>query len=372
METGTSKPEAPRSERPLPTALTDWRLDEFARIVEIEGAKKFHGGVIRRWMYERGASSFDAMSDLPALLRTTLAKRFKIRSSSVALVSDSADGTTKLLLKLHDDKTIESVIIPDADRRTLCVSTQVGCGVRCAFCASGLNGIDRNLTSGEIVEQFLFAREFLATKNQRITNVVLMGGGEPLNNFENVKVALDVLNGKDGLEFGARRITLSTIGIPAKIDRLEELGKQINLAISLHAPNEKLRGELMPGLDRVSLTEVLEASKRYFERTGREITFEYVVLKGVNDSPACARELRDLLKGMRASVNLIPLNPVTETRFERPTDEAVETMRKLLTERGINTTVRRSRGRDIDAACGQLRKRFPTGESLEKRPPGTR
>ncbi len=320
--------------------------------------------MIRRWVYERGATSFDAMSDLPAQLRSDLSQRFKVRSTSVALVSDSADGTTKILLRLTDDKTIESVIIPEGDRRTLCVSTQVGCGVRCAFCASGLNGIDRNLTSGELIEQFLWARDLLKPKNQKISNVVLMGGGEPLNNFDNVKTALEILNHKDGLEFGARRITLSTIGIPAKIDRLEELGKQINLAISLHAPNEKLRGELMPGLDRVPLSDVLAAAKRYFERTGREVTFEYVVLKGVNDSAACARELRELMAGMRASVNLIPLNPVGETKFQRPTEEAVETMRRLLTERGVITTVRRSRGRDIDAACGQLRRRFPTGESL--------
>lgn len=340
-------------------ALTDFALEDFSKLAEIPGAKRFHATNVRRWIYERGVTEFAAMSDLSAALRAELATRFVVRSTSIVRVADSEDGTTKFLLGLRDGRTIESVIIPDADRRTLCVSTQVGCGVRCAFCASGLAGVERNLTPGEIVEQFLHARDRLAKQNERISNVVLMGGGEPLNNFDNVKIALDILNSKDGLEFGARRITLSTIGIPQKIDRLEELGKQINLAISLHAPNETLRGQLIPGLDRIPLVDVLDAARRYFDRTGREVTFEYVLLAGVNDSPALARELATLLRGMRCSVNLIPLNAVIETGFSRPSDLAVADFKQALEERGMNVTVRRSRGRDIDAACGQLRRRFP-------------
>jgi 23S rRNA (adenine2503-C2)-methyltransferase len=357
VENGATNGDAATGSAALP-ALTDLAITDFARLGELPGAKRFHGGVIRRWIYERGATSFDGMTDLSAALRAELARSFVVRSSVVEVVSKSNDGTTKFLLRLRDGKRIESVIIPDLDRNTLCVSTQVGCGVRCAFCASGLDGVIRNLSAGEIVEQFLHARDHLATNGAKVTNVVLMGGGEPLNNFENVKTALETLNAKDGLEFGARRITLSTIGIPSKIDRLEELDKQINLAISLHAPNETLRGELIPGLDRIPLADVLAAARRYFDRTGREVTFEYVLLADVNDRPAHAKELATLLRGMRCSINLIPLNAVVETGFHRPTDAAVEAFRATLAERGLNATVRRSRGRDIDAACGQLRRRY--------------
>lgn len=352
------------------TFLTDFGIDDFERLREVEGIRGFDVAGIRRWTFERGAKTFDDMTDLGKAVRARLSERFAVRSARLALASRSDDGTTKALLELRDGRTIETVIIPEGDRNTLCVSTQVGCGVRCAFCASGMLGVVRNLTAGEMVEQFLWAREHLAAERQRLTNLVLMGGGEPLNNFDEVKAFLAVLNDARGLGFGARRITLSTIGIPAKIDRLEELGKQINLAISLHAPDEALRGRLIPGLDRVPLADVIAAARRYFERTGREVTFEYVVLKDVNDSNEHARELAAKLRGIRGSVNLIPLNPVAALAFERPSDERVDAMARALESAGIRTTIRRSRGRDIDAACGQLRRRFPTGESLTS-PSGT-
>ncbi|MFH0946490.1 MAG: 23S rRNA (adenine(2503)-C(2))-methyltransferase RlmN, partial [Planctomycetota bacterium] len=333
-------------------------ISGFDRLAALPGARKFHPAIVRRWTFSRGARTIGEMTDLPLRFREELEKRYAVRGSRVVLRSDSEDGTSKLLLEFQDGQRIESVIIPEGDRTTLCVSTQVGCGIRCAFCASGMSGLERNLSAGEIIEQFLVARELLPETGGRLTNLVLMGGGEPLNNFEAVRQALETLNHPDGVGFGARRITLSTIGIPGKIDRLEELGRQINLAISLHAPNEKLRGRLIPGLDRVPLADVLAAATRYFRRTGREITFEYVLLKGVNDSVECAKELVALLRGVRCTVNLIPLNPVTETGFERPDDAAVDRMASLLEQGGIKTTVRRSRGRDIDAACGQLRRRY--------------
>lgn len=343
-------------------SLTDLPISEFDQLADLPGARKFHPAIVRRWVFARGARTFAEMTDLPLRFREELAKKYVVRSSRVALKSDSEDGTSKLLLELRDGQRIESVIIPEGDRTTLCVSTQVGCGIRCAFCASGMSGLERNLTAGEIIEQFLTARDLLNETGGRLTNLVLMGGGEPLNNFSAVKQALETLNDPDGVGFGARRITLSTIGIPGKIDRLEELGRQINLAISLHAPNEELRGRLIPGLDRVPLPDVLAAATRYFKRTGREITFEYVLLRGVNDSEACARELADLLRGVRCNVNLIPLNPVAETEFRRPDDAAVERMASILEQGGIKTTVRRSRGRDIDAACGQLRRLYQSSE----------
>lgn len=345
-------------------ALTDLEVGGFDVLLGLPGARKFDPKNIRRWVFERGASDLDQMTDVPKTLRAEIAARFDVRRTKVVLDRNADDGTRKLLLGLRDGQTIETVIIPEDDRRTLCVSTQVGCGVRCAFCASGMAGFSRNLTPGEIVEQFLHARALLAAEGRTLTNLVVMGGGEPLNNFENLKTALDTLNSPDGLGFGARRITVSTIGIPAKIDRLEELGKQVNLAISLHAPTEELRGRLMPGLDRVPLGDVLAAAERYFERTGREVTFEYVVLRDVNDSVKDARELARLLKRVRGTVNFIPLNPVEGLPFGRPDDAVVDLMVDTLRDAGVKTTVRRNRGRDIDAACGQLRRRFEDGSAL--------
>ncbi|MFG0316991.1 MAG: 23S rRNA (adenine(2503)-C(2))-methyltransferase RlmN [Planctomycetota bacterium JB042] len=358
---------APPGERPC---LTDLPVDGYDVLLGLEGARRFHPANVRRWVLARGVRDVDAMTDLPKTFRAALADEWDVRRTRLALASDSDDGTTKLLLELRDGQTIESVLIPEGDRLTLCVSTQVGCGVRCAFCASGLLGVVRDLTSGEIVEQFLEARALAAGRGRSLTNLVLMGGGEPLNNFTHVRTALEALIHADGAAFGARRITVSTIGIPKKIDRLEELGKQVNLAISLHAPNEALRGRLIPGLDRVPLDDVLAAAGRYFRRTGREITFEYAVLKGVNDSVECAEELARRLKGVRGKVNLIPWNPVADLPFDRPDDAAVDAMVRTLEARGVRTTVRRSRGRDIDAACGQLRRRFPTGDAVRERGAG--
>lgn len=350
-------------------SLTDFSPSEFDRIKELPTARPFHPGVVRRWVLQRGVRGVEEMSDLPRSLRTQIAETYDVRRTRLALVSESEDGTAKLLLELRDGQMIETVIIPDNERLTLCVSTQAGCGVRCVFCASGMSGLIRNLTPGEIVEQFLEARTYVKGQNRSITNMVLMGGGEPLNNFDNVKTALESLNHPDGAGFGARRITVSTIGIPARIDRLEELGKQVNLAISLHAPDEELRGQLIPGLDRIPLKDVLAAADRFFKRTGREITFEYVVLGGINDSTDHARKLADLLGQIRGKVNLIPFNTVADLDYQRPTDEAVDVMRKVLLSRGIKTTVRRSRGRDIDAACGQLRRRHASGQSLDEQAP---
>jgi 23S rRNA (adenine2503-C2)-methyltransferase len=347
-------------------ALTDLPVDGFDALLALPGARSFHPASVRRWIYARGATGVDAMTDLPKEFRAALAARFRVRGSRLALVQDSEDGTRKMLIELADGQTIESVLIPESDRTTLCMSTQVGCGVRCAFCASGMLGVVRNLTPGEMVEQFLYARETLAATGRDLTNVVVMGGGEPLNNFENLKIALETINSDDGLRFGARRITVSTIGIPSKIDRMDELGKQVNLAISLHAPDEALRGRLIPGLDRVPLADVLAAARRSFERSGREITFEYVALHEVNDRPEHARALVSLLRGMRGKVNVIPWNPVADLPFQRPTREAVDAFARILEQGGIKTTVRRPRGRDIDAACGQLRRRFPTGEALRR------
>ena len=363
----TESTSAPLPSSPVLPSLTDLPVDGFTVLATLPGARPFHAASVRRWLYARGVTTVDAMTDLPKDFRAALATRYRLRSTKLALVRDSDDGTQKLLIDLGDGQTIESVLIPEADRTTLCMSTQVGCGVRCAFCASGMLGVVRNLTPGEMVEQFLWARETLARSGRELTHVVVMGGGEPLNNFDNLKIALDTLNHKDGLFFGARRITVSTIGIPSKIDHMEELGKQVNLAVSLHAPNEELRGRLIPGLDRVPLSDVLAAARRYFERTGREITFEYVVLKGVNDAPEHARELVRLLRGMRGKVNLIPWNPVGDLPFQKPERDAVDTFAMILDEGGIKNTVRRPRGRDIDAACGQLRRRYPTGEALRQR-----
>ncbi len=347
-------------------ALTDLGIAGCDAVLDLPGARRFHAESVRRWVFQRGARAAADMTDLPRALRSALEERYDVRRTRVALERRARDGTIKLLLELRDGHTVETVMIPEGARRTLCVSTQVGCGVRCAFCASGMLGLVRNLSPGEIVEQFLTVRELLQAQGEALSNMVLMGGGEPLNNFENVKTALDALNSPRGAGFGARRITVSTIGIPAKIDRLEELGQQINLAVSLHAPNEELRGRLIPGADRVPLQDVLAAAARFFARSGREVTYEYVLLRGVNDTPECAHQLARLLHGARCRVNLIPLNDVHGLPFRRPTPQAVLRMAALLTAKGIRTTVRRSRGRDIDAACGQLRRRHPSGAAFPR------
>jgi len=323
---------------------------------------------LRRWVVAGRAESFEQMTDLPLSLRRDLAADFVPLATQVARNLRAADGTHKLLLRLHDGQLVECVLIQENDRRTACISTQVGCGMGCVFCASGLNGVARNLSAGEILEQLVRLRNLLPAP-ERLTNVVVMGMGEPLANLDNLIAALDVATHKDGLGIGARHVTVSTVGLPQKMRRLAELGKQYHLAVSLHAPNDDLRTRIVPTNDKTGLADILAAADYFFEKNGRRVTFEYVLLRDLNDRPEDARELSGLLSGRCAHVNLIPFNDVHGLPYRRPSDEAVTTFMRRLRQDGLSVKVRKRKGSEIDAACGQLRRAasepgLPVGDGI--------
>lgn len=326
------------------------------------GVPAYRARQLCEWVYSRGARSFDHMNSLPKSLRADLGDGLALYESEVVQRRDSADGTTKLLLRWRDGATSECVLIPDGVRRTACVSTQVGCPVRCAFCASGLDGLQRQLSAGEIIEQAMRISA-LSEEGPRLTNVVFMGLGEPLSNYDATVQALRTINAPWGLNIGARKMTVSTVGLPAQMRRLADERMQITLALSLHAPNDDLRRRIIPTAERFSIESLVGAAAYYFERTGREITIEYILLGGFNDTDACARELATLSRQMRCNVNLLLFNPVDGLPFVRPLPERVKGFADILGSCGVNVHVRRSRGLDVDAACGQLRRRSERGEA---------
>jgi 23S rRNA (adenine2503-C2)-methyltransferase len=311
---------------------------------------------VRRWIIHGRAESFDQMTDLPRDLRPALGTSYSALGTRVATHQVAKDQTHKLLLRLHDGRYIECVLIQTDDRRTACISTQVGCGMGCVFCASGLNGVDRNLTAGEILEQLIRLRNLLPP-GERLSHVVVMGMGEPLANLDNLLDALAVAGDKEGLGIGARHVTISTVGLPAKIRQLADSGRQYHLAVSLHAPNDDLRTEIVPTNDKIGMPAILAAADYFFQKTGRQVTFEYVLLGGLNDRFTHARELAKLLAGRKAHVNLIPFNEVEGLPYRRPSDEAVAAFVAQLQRDGVSVKVRLRKGSEIDAACGQLRRR---------------
>ncbi|OIO37467.1 MAG: 23S rRNA (adenine(2503)-C(2))-methyltransferase [Candidatus Omnitrophica bacterium CG1_02_46_14] len=309
---------------------------------------------ILQWVYEKGVYDFERMTNLSVDLRKRLKGAFSLAMPEI-VESEKSDGndSKKLLLKLKDGNLVECVYIPMETRHTVCVSSQAGCKFHCAFCASGQNGFFRNLTSGEIISQVLMARDLSASK--KITNIVFMGIGEPLDNYTQLMKAIRILNSKNGLGIGARKITISTCGIIPKIKVLSGEGLQIELSVSLHGPNEIVRGSLMPVNSAYSVKYLIEACKQYIKKTKRVITFEYILIKGVNASEKEARDLSRLLKGMLCKVNLIPYNPIEEFAHDAPSYDEIVRFQKALQSKGIKTTVRFSKGQDIQAACGQLR-----------------
>lgn len=325
------------------------------------GLPAFRAAQIRKWVFEGRSESFDAMSDLPKALRSELAGEFQLWTSQIAKHSQSADGTEKLLLQLADGGRIECVLLRDDDRRTICISTQVGCAMGCVFCASGLDGVDRNLTSGEIVEQMLLLQRLLP-REERLSNIVVMGMGEPLANLDNLLPALNEASADNGLGIGHRRITISTVGLPKQLHRLCELNTRYHLAVSLHAPNDKLRNEIVPVNKNIGLAEIIAAADRYLDVSNRRLTFEYVLLAGINDQPQHARELAALLRGRTAFLNVIPYNPVAGLPYQTPSGNAVNRFRDILIDAGINIKFRQRKGDAINAACGQLRRSTPVLE----------
>lgn len=337
--------------------LLDATTDELKSWLTERGHRGFHARQVLRWVFERRAEVFDVMSDLPKPLRQSLGEEWAVFATSPAHHHVAPDGTDKLLLECHDGRKIECVLMAEDDRRTVCVSTQVGCGMGCVFCASGLKGVERNLSTGEILEQVLRLRNLLPD-DERLTNIVVMGMGESLANLDNLVAALDRLCSPDGLGLSQRRVTISTVGLPEKMRKLAALDRQYHLAVSLHASTEELRNELVPVNEKVGLTAVMEAADEYFRRSGRQVTFEYVLLKGINDRLVDAVALASLLESRIAHVNLIPYNPVAGLPFERPLPEAVDQFVRTLRARRVSVSVRKTKGREIDAACGQLRRRF--------------
>ena len=321
------------------------------------GEKPFRAGQVLQWIHQYGVDNFDSMTNLSKALRSKLAESAEIRAPQIELDQLSADGTRKWLLRLADGNCIETVFIPEAERGTLCVSSQVGCTLNCSFCATGAQGFNRNLEMHEIIAQMWVANRALGRdpKGERIiTNVVLMGMGEPLLNFDNVIAAVKIMLDDLGYGLSRRRVTLSTAGMVPMLERLRE-ECPVSLAVSLHAPNDALRDVLVPLNRKYPIAELLAACKRYVEGDARRrVTFEYVMLAGVNDSVAHAHELVKILEGVPAKVNLIPFNSFPQTQYQRSDAASIDRFRTVLMDANLTTMTRKTRGDDIDAACGQL------------------
>lgn len=333
--------------------LADLDRPALESALDARGHKRFHARQIFRWIYRHGVTNIDAMTDLSRELRATLASDFTLTTPALARREVSVDGTEKFLLRLADGKHIESVFIPDTPAMTFCISTQVGCAMACAFCLTGKMGLVRNLTAGEIAGQVRVLADALTMRDKKF-NIVLMGMGEPLHNYDETMRALRILADEHGFDMSARRITLSTVGLLPALERLAKEEVMPNLAISLHAPTDLQRGELVPINKKYGLAEIINACRRFPLNKRSRITFEYVLLAGVNDSPQDARKLAKLVAGMRSKVNLIPLNAAAGIPFERPSDEVINRFAKIVADHGVTVSVRKSRGRDIRAACGQL------------------
>lgn len=336
-----------------PVNLAELELPELERALEAHGAERFHARQIYRWIYRHGVTDPAQMTDLPKPLRATMESDFVVDTPRVVTDERSTDGTRKFLLELGDRQRVEAVFIPDTPAMTFCISTQVGCAMACGFCLTGKMGLVRNLTAGEIAGQVRVLAAATHLLDQPF-NIVLMGMGEPLHNYEQTMKALRMLHCEHGLAVSPRRVTLSTVGIVPGLERLAREPLMPNLAISLHATTEEQRTALVPPNRKYPLADVLAACRRFPLKKRTRITFEYVLLDGVNDSPEDARRLVRLLADIRAKVNLIPLNPAPGIPYDRPSDTRVDRFAQILADRHVTVSVRKSRGQDIRAACGQL------------------
>ncbi|WP_372739590.1 23S rRNA (adenine(2503)-C(2))-methyltransferase RlmN [Neptunomonas sp.] len=323
------------------------------------GEKRFRATQVLKWMHQLGAETFDDMTNISKSLREKLNQVAEIREPEVVMQDVSKDGTRKWVIRVEGGSCVESVLIPEGDRATLCISSQVGCALDCSFCSTGKQGFNRNLTASEIIGQVRIAIKSFGPMDpaqpRRVTNVVFMGMGEPLMNFDNVVSAIKLMMEDNAYGLSKRRVTLSTAGVVPGIDKLIEQ-TDVSLAISLHAPNDELRNQLVPINKRYPIEELIAACNRYLERLNdrRVITVEYTLMAGINDQPSQARELGRLLKRLPCKLNLIPFNPFPNSGYERPSEDAILAFKQIMLKAGIMTTVRRTRGAEIDAACGQL------------------
>ena len=347
--------------------LHELSLEELETSLRELGQPSYRAGQVMEWIYQRDkrVENWAAMTNIPARLRASLEERHPFLLPEVVQVSGSRDTTQKFLLRLRDGELIETVLIPaspalygeESDRRTLCVSSQVGCAYGCKFCASGLDGWKRHLSVAEIVTQVLLAEKM---SGERINNLVFMGMGEPMANYTNFMKAITILNAPWGVGLGARKMTVSTSGLVPRIRELADQPLQIRLAISLHGASDAVRSQIMPVNQKHPVAELMDACAYYCERKKQMITFEYILIEGVNDDPSEARLLADRARGLRAKINLIPYNTVEGLPWSRPSESVQEEFLSILKDRGIAATIRREKGHDIDAACGQLRRRVAT------------
>lgn len=330
-------------------------LEELKDWMAQNGEKPFRARQVFDWIYAKGVTSFEQMSNLKKELRSKLADQLGFPLLKLIRTLHSDDGeTVKFLWELPDQKRVESVLILSGNRRTVCISCQVGCPARCAFCASGKSGLKRNLSPGEIVEQVLHINQFLLEKGERVCHLVFMGMGEPMENYEAVVKSIEIFNAPYAFNISQRRITVSTVGVVEGIRRLSQEGLKVNLVLSLHAPNQQIRKKIIPYARRYPLEEILIAMDEYATATKRDITYEYTLLEGINDKTDHAKELSLLLKNRQCTVNLIPYNPIEGLKLNRPERSSVEAFRSVLENAKINTTWRYTKGKDIAAACGQL------------------
>ena len=343
---------------PQSPSFLDHTKDELKEIFRLLNFPAFRLDQVCNWLFARKTDDFDAMHNLPKACRKTLRNHFGPLFAGKIVAQTAQDCTEKLLVQLADGNQIECVLLrDDRNHRTGCISTQVGCAMGCKFCASGMDGFVRNLTRGEILEQILRLNARLE-HNERLTHLVIMGTGEPLLNLEALLSALEDAIATDGLNMSARRVTISTVGIPRGIEKLGECGHPYKLAVSLHAPNDELRETIVPQNRVNGIQEILDSAELYYRKSGRRITFEYVLIRNLNDRPEQAKALVRLLQGKTAIVNLIPFNPIPELPYQTPPNRSVEQFTSILRESGVQVKVRFRKGDKINAACGQLRRRF--------------
>ena len=336
--------------------IKSYNLEQLKNELSQMGEKPFRAGQIYKWLHIDRVSSFDEMTNLSKDLRHKLDEKYEIITLKPEKVLISKiDGTRKYLFGIKGGAVIESVLMRYHHGNSVCISTQSGCRMGCRFCASTLNGLDRNLTTSELLEQIYQIEKNI---DERVSNIVLMGSGEPLDNFENVTNFIRMITDENGANISQRNITVSSCGIVPKLKELADLKLQITLAISLHAPNDELRKTMMPIANKYSIEEIMDVCRYYIGCTGRRISFEYSLVKGVNDSMECAKQLIELVKGMNCHINLIPVNPIKERDYKQTGKDEVYAFKNKLEKNGINVTIRREMGRDIDGACGQLRNKY--------------
>lgn len=344
--------------------IASFGYDELIEEMKQIGEKPFRAKQIYSWLHEKLADSFDEMTNLSKAFREKLDHEYEIKKVTMAVRQISqVDPTEKFLFELEDGNMIESVLMKYNYGNSVCISSQVGCRMGCRFCASTIDGLERNLTVSEMLRQIYHIQKITG---ERVSNIVVMGTGEPLDNYDNFVKFIHMISDEHGLHISQRNITASTCGIVPNILRLSEEGLQITLALSLHGSNQEKRKKLMPVANKYELSEVLNACDVYFEKTGRRVTFEYSLVKGVNDQPEDIRELTAILKHRNCHLNVIPVNPIRERDFQKPDSKNAQEFKNKLEKNGINVTIRRERGSDIDGACGQLRRRY--GAVKEERP----